>query len=69
MGNSGELARCLRVAILKGGARVVARQEKSVYCKEEGTSGVRRSWMRLELIAGATVAIVRQRAGPATPSW
>jgi hypothetical protein len=38
----------LRVAIVTAVARVVARQEKSVY-KEEGTRGVRRSWMRVEL--------------------
>ena len=45
MGNSGEFARCLRVAMLKDVAMVVARQEKSVY-REEGTGGVRRSWRR-----------------------
>jgi hypothetical protein len=52
MGNSGEFARDLRVAMLEAGARVVLvwlrELDRRSRCMEEGTSGVTRSWMRVE---------------------
>lgn len=52
MGNSGEPGRCLRVAMVTVGARGAARQEVLVYCicRDEGTGGVRRSWMNAGLL-------------------
>lgn len=60
MGNSGELARGLRWAIMTAGARRVARQEKSVYT-EEGTGGVARSLRKVQVKRAR--AATRRRLG------